>query len=152
MGRPFDFLGGEGTLFKSARARVRGGVFPYILTINYGHVCTAVKGMVLQPFCPGGVLGSSFAGYVSLASQNPHPFIVYSVANNCKPHLSHFWTNVIVISLLLSSQSSEERRGQVTRPTSYIYIFTQVVGDESRIRLQFLFFSVEIKQSKLALN
>ena len=29
----------------------------------------------------GGVLGSGFAGYVPLASQNPHPFIVYSVAN-----------------------------------------------------------------------
>ena len=29
----------------------------------------------------GGVLGSSFAGYVPLASQNPHPVIVYSVAN-----------------------------------------------------------------------
>ena len=31
---------------------------------------------------PGGeVLGSGFAGYVPLASQNPHPIIVYSVAN-----------------------------------------------------------------------
>ena len=29
----------------------------------------------------GGVLGSGFAGYVPLASQNPHPIIVYSVAN-----------------------------------------------------------------------
>ena len=40
-----------------------------------------------------GVLGSGFAGYVPLASQNPHPIIVYSV-----PHPSHFWANVIVIS------------------------------------------------------
>ena len=45
----------------------------------------------------GGVLGSGFAGYVPLASQNPHPIIVYSVANY-RPHLSHFWANVIVIS------------------------------------------------------
>ena len=45
----------------------------------------------------GGVLGSSFAGYVPLASQNPYPIIVYSVANY-RPHLSHFWANVIVIS------------------------------------------------------
>ena len=30
---------------------------------------------------PGGVLGSSFAGYVPLASQNPYPIIVYSVIN-----------------------------------------------------------------------
>ena len=45
----------------------------------------------------GEVLGSGFAGYVPLASQNPHPIIVYSVANY-RPHLSHFWVNVIVIS------------------------------------------------------
>ena len=44
----------------------------------------------------GGVLGSSFAGYVPLASQNPYPIIVYSVASY-RPHLSHFWANVIVI-------------------------------------------------------
>ena len=41
----------------------------------------------------GGVLGSGFAGYVPLASQSPHPIIVYSVANY-RPHLSHFWANV----------------------------------------------------------
>ena len=45
----------------------------------------------------GGVLGSGFAGYVPLVSQNPYPIIVYSVANY-RPHLSHFWANVIVIS------------------------------------------------------
>ena len=45
----------------------------------------------------GGVLVSSFAGCVLLASQNPYPIIVYSVANY-RPHLSHFWANVIVIS------------------------------------------------------
>ena len=45
----------------------------------------------------GGVLGSSFAGYVPLASQNPYPIIVYSVANY-RPHLSHFWANAIAIS------------------------------------------------------
>ena len=70
----------------------------------------------------GGVLGSSFAGYVRLASQNPYPiivyfwyilwpiidpilvtlgycslFLVYFVANY-KPHLSHFWANDFLIS------------------------------------------------------
>ena len=40
----------------------------------------------------GGVLGSIFAVYVSLASQNPYPIKVYSVANY-RPHLSHFWAN-----------------------------------------------------------
>ena len=44
----------------------------------------------------GWVLGSGFAGYVPLASQNPHPIIVYSVANY-RPHPSHFWANAIVI-------------------------------------------------------
>ena len=42
----------------------------------------------------GGVLGSIFAGYVPLATQNPYPIIVYSVANY-RPHFSHFWANVI---------------------------------------------------------
>ena len=46
---------------------------------------------------PGGVLGSSFAGYVPLASQNPYLIMVYSVASY-RPHLGHFWGNVIVIS------------------------------------------------------
>ena len=45
----------------------------------------------------GGVLGSSFAGYVPLASQNPYPIIVYfwSILWPIiyKPHLSHFWAN-----------------------------------------------------------
>ena len=45
----------------------------------------------------GGVLGSSFPGYVPLASQNTYPIIVYSVVNY-RPHFSHFWANVIVIS------------------------------------------------------
>ena len=48
---------------------------------------------------PGGegVLGSGFVEYVPLASQNPHPIIVYSVANY-RPQLSHFWADAIVIS------------------------------------------------------
>ena len=37
----------------------------------------------------GGVFGSSFAGYVPLASQRPCPIIVYFVTNY-RPHLSHF--------------------------------------------------------------
>ena len=42
---------------------------------------------------PGGVLGSIFAGYVPLASPDPYPNIVYSVANY-RPHVSHFWANI----------------------------------------------------------
>ena len=42
-------------------------------------------------------LGSSFAGYVPLASQNPYSIIVSSVANY-RLHLSYFWANVTVIS------------------------------------------------------
>ena len=40
-----------------------------------------------------GVLGLIYAVYVPLASQNPYPIIVYSVANY-RPHLSHFWANM----------------------------------------------------------
>ena len=59
---------------------------------------SAISGLQTErPFPGGGELRSGFAGYVPLASQNPHPIIVYSVANY-RPHLSHFWANVIVIS------------------------------------------------------
>ena len=51
----------------------------------------------MNKFLGGGVFGSSFAGYVPLASQNPYPIIVYYVASY-RPHLSHFSANVIVIS------------------------------------------------------
>ena len=57
----------------------------------------SVYHIVIESWGGGGVLGSGFAGYVPLASQNPHPIIVYSVANY-RPHLSHFWANVTVIS------------------------------------------------------
>ena len=36
--------------------------------------------------------------YVPLAFQNPYPIIVYYVTTY-RPHLSHFWVNVIVISI-----------------------------------------------------
>ena len=42
----------------------------------------------------GGVLGLMFSGYVPLASQSPHPILVYFLANY-RPHLSHFLENVI---------------------------------------------------------
>ena len=44
-------------------------------------------------FSREGVLGSIFAGYVPLASPDPYPIIVYSVANY-RPHVSHFWANI----------------------------------------------------------
>ena len=49
----------------------------------------------------GGVLGSIFAGCVSLASQNPYLIKVYSVANY-RPHLSHFWANGFLMFPMLS--------------------------------------------------
>ena len=68
------------------------------LVFVHGNGPTEIN-LILQ--APGGgrvgVLRSGFVGYVLLASQNPHSIIVYSVANY-RPHLSHFWTNVIVIS------------------------------------------------------
>ena len=47
---------------------------------------------VTPGYPPGGgaVLGLIFAGYVPLASQNPYPIIVNSVAKY-RPHLIHFW-------------------------------------------------------------
>ena len=42
----------------------------------------------------GGVLGLMFAGYVPLASQSPHPILVYFSANY-RPHLSHMLETVI---------------------------------------------------------
>ena len=47
-----------------------------------------------SPRGEGYLLGSAFAGYIPLASQSPHPIIVYSVANY-RPHLSHFFANAI---------------------------------------------------------
>ena len=61
------------------------------LLVRHGYNVTNHPGGV------GKVLGSSFAGYVLLASQNLYPIIVYFVASY-SPHLSHFWANVIVVS------------------------------------------------------
>ena len=47
-----------------------------------------------QPGRDGGVLGLMFARYVPLASQSPHPILVYFSANY-RPHLSHILENVI---------------------------------------------------------
>ena len=67
--------------------------------VNFHHIWhgLVVVGVFFGGGVPRGVLGSSFVGYVSLTSQNPYPIIVYSVANY-RPHLSHFWANVNVIS------------------------------------------------------
>ena len=48
--------------------------------------------------CPerGSALGLIYDGYVPLASKNPYPIIVYSVAKY-RPHLIHFWENVIFV-------------------------------------------------------
>jgi len=48
----------------------------------------------------GGLLGLIFAGYVPLASQNPYPIIVYSVAKY-RPYLIHFWENVVLVTFCL---------------------------------------------------
>ena len=53
-----------------------------------------------QRFDPGGgggYLGQVLLGMCRWPLRTPHPIIVYSVANY-RPHLSHFWANVIVIS------------------------------------------------------
>ena len=76
---------------------------------------------------PGGgeVLGSRFAGYVPLASQNPYPTIVYSVASY-RPHLSHFWANVIAVSrteLNVSRLSNiKTTAGTIFQPRFFLFL------------------------------
>ena len=73
----------------------------------------------------GGVLGSSFAGYVPLASLNPQPIIVYSVANY-RPHLGHFWANVIVISRTEFNASglldTKKTAGTIFQPQIFLFL------------------------------
>ena len=45
----------------------------------------------------GGVTWVNFCLVCAAGLSEPHPIIVYSVANY-RPHRSHFWANVIVIS------------------------------------------------------
>ena len=69
-------------------------------TKQSGQALTKQSAVVLPPPPSprgGGLLGSSFAGYVPLASQSSYPIVVYSVARY-RPHLSHFWANINVIS------------------------------------------------------
>ena len=60
---------------------------------------------MVQGCSPGGrvgVLTLIFAGYVPLASQQcPYPIIVCSVANY-RPHLTHFWSNMLFSRFQLS--------------------------------------------------
>ena len=69
----------------------------------------------------GGYLG----GYVPLASQNPHSIIVYSVASY-RPHLSHFWANVIVISRTEFNASRllniKIAAGTIFQPRIFLYL------------------------------
>ena len=73
----------------------------------------------------GGVLGSGFAGYVPLAPRNPHPIIVYSVANY-RPHLSQFWANVTVISRTELNASRllniETTAGTIFQPRIFLFL------------------------------
>ena len=86
----------------------------------------------------GVVLGSSFAGYVPLASQNPYPITVYSVASY-GPHLSHFWANVIVISRtefnasrLLKYQNSRNHFSTANLPISKSLLTRIFLSQKSR--------------------
>ena len=55
---------------------------PIISSLSSGIERSDRRQTLLPHVMPGGVLGSIFAGFVSLASPNPYPIIVYSVANN----------------------------------------------------------------------
>ena len=58
-----------------------------------GWSCSTEMLHTASPGKGGGFLGSMFAGYVPLVSQNPYPIIVYSAAIY-RPHLSHFWPRI----------------------------------------------------------
>ena len=86
---------------------------------------------LLRPRGGGGVLGSSFAGYVPLASQSPYPIIVYSVASY-RPHLSHFWANVIVISRTEFNASRQlnikTTAGTIFQPRIFLFLNPRLPG------------------------
>ena len=97
-------------------------VFLECVGVYKDWLCTHGTGQVLWA---RGLLGSRFAGYVPLASQNPYPIIVYSVANY-RPHLSHFWAYVIVISrrefnasLLLNIKTIA---GTIFQPRKFLFL------------------------------
>ena len=60
-----------------------------------------------------------------LASQNAYPIIVYSVANY-RPHLSHFWVNVIVISRTEFNASrllnNKTTAGTIFQPRIFLFL------------------------------
>ena len=58
--------------------------------------CYVSVNLVAAHIPGGGLIGLIFAVYVPLASQNPYLIIVYSVGKY-RPHLSHFWENVIFV-------------------------------------------------------
>ena len=107
MKTPGDFLRLFKTLTTSVlssqveRLRLRGSGRIF----HRSNILTLIQVQVFHPYGttltvrnfspPGGLLGLIFAGYVpQWASQNPFPIIVYSEAKY-RPHLSHFWENVI---------------------------------------------------------
>ena len=65
----------------------------------------------------GGLLGSIFAEYMPLASQNPYPTIVYSVANY-RPHLSHFWPRIFLFLNPCLPEFSYPKNPENLRPHS----------------------------------
>ena len=59
--------------------RSLGGVQRFVYAGVYNFSSSSGSSNLLSP--RGGVLGSTFAGYVLLATQNTYPIIVYSVTN-----------------------------------------------------------------------
>ena len=70
---------------------------------------------------PGGVLGSGFAGYVPLASQNPHRTIVYSVTN-FSAHPSHFGANAIVFMRTDCQLNIKTTAGTILKPRIFLFL------------------------------
>ena len=85
----------------------------------------ALKVLPLNKMPGGGAVGSGFAGCVLLASQNPHPILVYSVANY-RPHLNHFWASIIVISRTKFNASRllniKTTAGAISQPWIFLFL------------------------------
>ena len=97
-----------------------------LITLNRGR-------LLVPPGGAGGLLGLISTGYVPLASQNPYPIIVYSVAKYGL-HLSHFWENVIfAISTWSLSVYASYLKSLLTRSSWNEFIDTLVKLKEVKI-------------------
>ena len=116
--------GQRGTLSVHALGYVNSTEVIYLLALERNGVLKANLDLmwlmsinIAESFGARGALGSNFAGYVLLASQNPYPIIVYSVAIY-RPHLSHFGLHIFLFLNPCLPEFSYPRNPENVRPHS----------------------------------